>query len=524
MRDTKHYDMALIGLGVNPEAAGKNNKYYDFLDSIGAKFLYNSYYESYTTEPMALLHLSAQLEKDGYSVKIVDGIIQSMGKKEILQQLLDINCNNYAFTMFDTSEEDVCEIMREIKKYKQNAVCMTGGSYPTIEYKKILNTHPEIDFITIGDGDRVYSNYLYAIKSNQPLSTIKNLAFKNTDGEIVITEREVVNLDEQAYTSRIFAKRVIDKGFSLGVNTTRGCAHGVCSFCYIKDYQKVSCQPKIRYRSPEVIVDELKALKEKFHINKVTFCDDDFFGTDKEGIGRACNLFQEIINNKLALSIYVIGRIRTIQLMIKLNLIPLMKKAGVSCIYLGFDSYNDDILERYKKGFKVADINQVIDALFKNGIRINPGLITFEPILTIDHVKHNIELFKKLNYYDAYMFTRVLVVLPEMRKKYFNNQEIDIYKEDYYYDFRTKIMYEELLKYLDIALPYYRMVDKDKITELERGLLYLEHYRFFDYLYKELKIKGTVETKDFLEISKARIESIVRSICSDVESRGIENG
>ena len=123
MRDTKHYDMALIGLGVNPEAAGKNNKYYDFLDSIGAKFLYNSYYESYTTEPMALLHLSAQLEKDGYSVKIVDGIIQSMGKKEILQQLLDINCNNYAFTMFDTSEEDVCEIMREIKKYKQNAVC-----------------------------------------------------------------------------------------------------------------------------------------------------------------------------------------------------------------------------------------------------------------------------------------------------------------------------------------------------------------------------------------------------------------
>ncbi|HHX69028.1 MAG TPA: hypothetical protein GX708_13390, partial [Gallicola sp.] len=246
--------------------------------------------------------------------------------------------------------------------------------------------------------------------------------------------------------------------------------------------------------------------------------------TNKEGIQRACDLFKAIIDNNLNLSIYVIGRIRTIQFMIKSNFLPLMKAAGVSCVYLGFDSYNDDILERYQKGFKVEDINEVADALQENGIRINPGLITFEPILTIDHVKQNVELFKKLGYYDAYMFTRVLVILPEMRKKYFNDQELDIYDEEYYRDPRTKIMYEELSKYLDIALPYYRMVDRAKITEVERTLLYAEHYGYFDFVYNELKTKGTVETDEYLENSRQRIETIVGPVCTELEFGGNEYG
>lgn len=524
MEKTEKYDITLVGVGVNPEAAGKNNKYYDFLDSIGAKFLYNAYYDSYTTEPMALLHLAAQIKRNGYKVNVVDGIIQSLGSKVLTEQLIKSDCDVYAFTMFDTSEEDVCEIIREIKKHKPNAVCITGGPYPTIEYQKLLNAHPEIDFITIGDGENVYTNYINVIKNNEPLSNVKNIAFKNSDGEIVITEREVVDLDTLAYTDRMFAQKVIDKGFSLGVNTSRGCAHGNCSFCYLKDYQTVSCQPKIRYRSPEVIVDELKKLIEEFHIDKVTFCDDDFFGTNKEGIERACNLFKAIIDNDIKLDIYVIGRIRTIQFMIKSNLLPLMKAAGVSCAYLGFDSYNDDILERYQKGFKVEDINEVADALHKNGIRINPGLITFEPILTIDHVKQNVELFKKLGYYDAYMFTRVLVILPGMRKKYFNDEELDIYDEDYYRDPRTKVMYEELSKYLDVALPYYRMVDRSKITEAERQLLYAEHYGYFDFVYSQLKEKGTVETEEYLARSKQKIEIIVGLICREIGYGDEKNG
>ena len=512
------YDILFVGFAVNPEAAGKNNKYYDFLDSIGAKFLYNVYYDTYTTEPMALLHLASQVKKNGFKTDVIDGIIESLSKEQILKRLIESDCNVFAFTMYDTSEDDVVEMMRELKKHKPNAIIMTGGPYTTVEYQKILKKYDVIDYITIGDGDHVYSNFLKALKNSESPLDIKNLAYRLENGEVKLTEREVVNLDEQAFTDRKFAQQVIDKGFSLGVNTSRGCAHGLCAFCYLKDYQTVSCQPHIRYRSPEKVVEELKYLVDTFHIDKVTFCDDDFFGTHKEGIERACKICKLIIENNLKLDIYVIGRIMTAKYLIRTGLLSLMKEAGINCIYLGFDSYNDDILLRYQKGCKVSDINEVVTELYKNDIRINPGLITFEPILTIDHVKKNVELFKILGYYDAYMFTRVLVILPQMRKKYFNDKEIDVYDEQYFIHKDTKILYEELTKYLDMALPYYRLIDRDLITEDIRQQLYKEHYDFFDYVYDLLKNHEFESTDYYLKKCENRIASIVDSI-----SRGKEN-
>lgn len=256
----------------------------------------------------------------------------------------------------------------------------------------------------------------------------------------------------------------------------------------------------------------------EFHIDKVTFCDDDFFGTNAEGLKRACEIFKLLIKNNINISIYVIGRIKTLEYMVDTGMIPLMKQAGVSCVYLGFDSYNDDILKRYQKGCKVEDMNKVISALHENGIRINPGLITFEPILNIDHVKNNIELFKKLGYYDAYMFTRVLVILPQMRKKYFNDEELDIYDEEYFKDPQTKIMYEELSKYRDMVLPLYRMIDRNLITEEQREVLYTEHYNFFDYIYSELKKNNKIDTTEYLNNCKGKILNFIEPIKENKKS------
>ena len=190
---------------------------------------------------MALLHIAAQLKNANFNVVVVDGIIESLSKEKLIERLLQSSSDVYAFTLYDTSEEDIIDIMKEVKKHKPNAVIMTGGPYPTMEYEKILKKYDVIDYITIGDGDKVYINYLNAINNNESISNIKNLAFRDKNGNIQITEREVVDLDEQVPTDRMFAQQVIDKGFSLGVNTSRGCAHASCSFCYLKDYQTVSC-------------------------------------------------------------------------------------------------------------------------------------------------------------------------------------------------------------------------------------------------------------------------------------------
>jgi len=59
------------------------------------------------------------------------------------------------------------------------------------------------------------------------------------------------------------------------------------------------------------------------------------------------------------------------------------------------------------------------------------------------YINNNIELFRKLGYYDAYMFTRVLVILPQMREIYFNGEDLTIYDDSYFKDNNTKLLFEE---------------------------------------------------------------------------------
>lgn len=67
---------------------------------------------------------------------------------------------------------------------------------------------------------------------------------------------------------------------------------------------------------------------------------------------------------------------------------------------------------RYKKGITTQDIDMVCTKLEEYGIYINPGMITFDSSILPYQVKNNIDLLKRIHYYDLFMFTRTLMDLP----------------------------------------------------------------------------------------------------------------
>lgn len=99
-----------------------------------------------------------------------------------------------------------------------------------------------------------------------------------------------------------------------------------------------------------------------------------------------------------------------------------------------------------------------------------------------------------------------------MRKKYFNDEELDIYDNEYFRDPQTKILFEELSKYRDMVLPIYRAIDKNKITEEDRQYLYAEHYKFFDYIYNSLKHNKEFNTNEYILKCKNRIMEHIQPI------------
>lgn len=155
-------------------------------------------------------------------------------------------------------------------------------------------------------------------------------------------------------------------------------------------------------------------------------------------------------------------------------------------MYVGLESYNDESLKLFDKAITTKDIDFVVNELARYDIRINPGLITFDPTLTMNKVKQNIELFKRINYYDAFMFTRRLVLYPNASdkiKKLFEN-------EKYFINEDVELLYETMVRYRDQVFPFYIQLNKNIVNDEIVKEIQNFHFECFDKMYNAISSKN----------------------------------
>ena len=324
------------------------------------------------------------------------------------------------------------------------------------------------------------------ISNRQDVFSVPNL-FHRYDGKLIINDTMCADLDKLQYPERLYSDIIISNGYSFSMSSSRGCGYANCGFCFLPKYQKISGQPKHRFKNPQVVVGEIKDLIYKLDIKKLSFCDEDFFG-DKNGIARAIDLFQLLIQENIKIKLHVNARVQTIIQLARRGLLKLCTEAGVAYMYVGLESYNDSALKRYDKNISTSDIDYVVNELDKHNILINPGLITFDPKLSIDEVKNNIDLFKKIRYYDAFMFTRRLMIYPDASQKI---KELQI-TEDYFTQQPTKLLYNAMSKYRDEVFPEYVSLKRSNVNEELKSKIIKCHFDCFYAVYDMLKVNGNI--------------------------------
>lgn len=473
-------DVAIIGYAVNSTSGGFTNRNVKYVDTVGIKYLYSHFYGTYCAEPVAFLQLAAELRNRNINTYILDGLLMGFNLSEMKEKLSDINTNIYCFSLYESSKTDVLELMHYVKSINPQAIIVTGGPYVTLCYKELIESESIIDFITIGDGDFVLPELVRHLLNGDSINNIPNLVYRNRNG--VATQdvpAKAVDMNELHPLERDFADIIFDKGFSLSIVSSRGCGHAVCSFCYLKQYQTNGNQPKFRFRSPKLVVEEIKQLINQYHIKKLTFVDDDFFGTHSDGMKRAQEFFELIIQEQIKLRFYMNVRVASVKYLIDHDLLGLAAKAGVKYFFIGFESYNDDILKRYHKGITTNDIDDICFELEKHDILINPGMITFDTYILPYQVKRNVDLLRRIHYYDLFMFTRTLMDLPSETQKMKDNR----IKKGAFADSHTEKLYYSLVYFRDSLYPIYGEVDKCLITDEIRNSVIDKHFEFFYKLY-----------------------------------------
>jgi len=477
-------DIAIVGYAVNSTSGGFTNKCVKYVDTVGIKYLYSHFYGTYCAEPVAFLQLASQLRKENLSVHILDGLLLGYSREEMVEQLNRIDTDIYAFSLYESSKDDVLFLMNYVKSVHPDAVIITGGPYVTLCYQELLETQPVIDFITVGDSDFALPALVKSLNNRIPVKNIPNVAMRNAKGQVIMSAPcEAIDLNKLEPPARDFTDIIQNKNFSLSICSSRGCGHGVCSFCYLMQYQKNGNQPRFRYRDPKLIVEEIEELIRKYHIKKLTFVDDDFFGPDDIGIRRAMEFFDLLIEKDIHLTLYMNARVASVLYMARNHLLEKAARAGARYFFIGFESYNNDILKRYHKGITIAEIDEILNELEKYGILTNPGLITFDRTIRPEQVKNNIDLLRRLKYYDLFMFTRTLMDLPSDRQKMKDNR---VFQTDFT-DPCTGKLYNILVQFRDYLYPFYGRVDRNLITDEIRDEVVDEHFAFFYELYEQIK-------------------------------------
>ena len=221
-----------------------------------------------------------------------------------------------------------------------------------------------------------------------------NLYFKQGTNQRNSSNGMVSNLDDLPFPDwNDYVKKYPLKNNFVGFNSkiaipllaSRGCPYSCFHYCTYPLQQG----RKVRYRSVQNVIKEIKYWIEKLKTNKFTFRDPVFSINRKYAV----SLCEQIIKENLKVEFQIETHLKNLDN----KLILLLKRAGLKMVYVGIESSNLNVLKGIKR-FTVDNDQQyqIINELKKNGIIVKSMFMLANPDDTVETIKNTIEYSKLL--------------------------------------------------------------------------------------------------------------------------------
>lgn len=307
-------------------------------------------------EPLALETIAAKLCQN-HEVEILDMRIEPDKLEGVFLRFEpdviatgSVTSNNYLAK----------EILRKAKQYFPNSLTVIGGHHVTFCPQDANESY--IDVIVLGEGDETFSLLVNTFETKQNLMEIRGIII-NREGEQRKTPArdEYIEMDDMPWPARHLVEKYRTHYFQrtyrpiVSLNTSRGCPYR-CAFCALWKLNG----GKYRFRSAELVINEVETLKEKF----IDFIDDNSL----ENIPRI-NLFAELmIKRKINKKFKLYARADTIAK--NPETIAKLAEAGLELLLVGFESMNQKKMNDWNKRSTVGINIRAIEILHKYKVKI----------------------------------------------------------------------------------------------------------------------------------------------------------
>lgn len=354
---------------------------------------------------IGLGYLAAALRSRGHTVNILDCIKDNISIDKLPRLLRKFQPDVLGLQCYTFDLPYIRQALRIAREVDKGIVTVIGGPHPTAMPEDTMRREPDLDYLFVGEAEVGLPMLLQALEDDRrDLSSVPGLGWRDR-GAIKLNERAVVDdLDSLGLPAwdLIHPERYPEsqhgafyKQFPIApIMVTRGCPYP-CTFCA----GRIVSGKKIRRRSIESVLGELRMLNKNFGIREFHIVDDNFT-MDRE-------YAKEFLRGLKAMDLRMTWAVPNGVRMETLDeeLLKLMKETGLYLISLGIESGSDEVLSRMKKGITTSRIRRHVKMIHDAKIDMAGFFILGFPGETVDTINRTISFSLRLPIKRANYFT-----------------------------------------------------------------------------------------------------------------------
>lgn len=356
--------------------------------------------------PFWVAVMAAYLRNRDFSVLVLDSNAENITPEETALRVSDMNPVLAAVIVYGSqpsaSTQNMTIAGSICKALKGNASCHVaiGGLHPSALPRQTLESEG-VDFVIEGEGPYTLTALIEALKGGtKDFSRVPGLWYrengsvkynpradliKDLDEALPVAAWDLLPMDRyKAHNWHCF-DHIRDRTPYAAIYTSLGCPYS-CVFCCIN---APFGKPGIRYRSPELVVEEIGILVKRYGIKNIKIVDELFVFQEKHYM----TIVEMLLKRGYDLNFWAYARVDTVR---EENL-DRMKKAGINWFALGIESANPDVRDGAQKKMRVRDIENVVRKIQDAGIRVIGNYIFGLPDDTLETMQETLDMAMALN-------------------------------------------------------------------------------------------------------------------------------